>query len=196
MKTIIVITFLILFSGCSYKKTQSTQSLNLRLQTPKEISIYENVPKVLFINKIKGVNYISTRDFIYSDTNGVYGAYAYHKWDEPLSKQIENILTQTFTQSGLFKSVTTSSSILSYDLVLECNIYDFKHIVDDNTSKVILNIELKIIDVKTKQLINSEIFILEKDTQTVDGKGALQAYNLAIQEFVQNALHWLESSLR
>lgn len=189
MKTILILVALILFGGCYSKNSSLMEYSNLRLEIKPQKSANTKSQKVLLVKKPKGVSYIDTRDFIYTDKEGFYSSYAYHKWDEPVSKQLENIFALTLSQSEKFESAITTSSILNYDLVLESNIYEFTHNIQDNQSKVVINIEIKVINAKTKTIVVNQRFKIEENTKSINAQGTLEAYNIALDKLLDKIVN-------
>lgn len=192
MKTILILVALIFFGGCYSKNSSLKENSNLRLEIkPQNPQNIENTksPKVLLVKKPKGVGYIDTRDFIYTDKEGFYSSYAYHKWDEPVSTQLENIFVLALSQSEKFEGAIATSSILNYDLVLESNIYEFTHNIQNNQSKVVINIEIKVINAKTKTIVANKRFKIEENTKSTNAQGALEAYNIALNKLLDKIVN-------
>jgi cholesterol transport system auxiliary component len=182
----------ILFTGCASKSNGEQNSFRL---LESGITYKEDTKKhdlVMLVKKPLGVGYIYNKDLVYSDEEGIYKSYVKHSWDEPLYKQMENMLVLELNKTSIFKSVVSNGSLLKYDLVLESNIYDFYQIIDGDKSKVKVQINLNLLNQKTKNLVDSKTFIIEKELKAITPKEALEAYNEAFAEFINQAVSWLK----
>jgi len=191
MRYLVFITVALFISGCSLKPTPLPQSNDLRLQLVELERQSNRDLGVLKIEKPKGVSYIYSRDFIYSDGEGFYNRYAYHRWAEPLANQLEILMSFSLQKLGIFQAVTTSSSKVSHCYILESSVQNFEHIINDKESKVMVQVEFKLIDTNTRILIDTKSFTIKKKTATKDAKGALNAYNEASVELMNQVASWL-----
>lgn len=191
MRYILFVVMVIFISGCSLKPTPLPQTNELRLQTIMLAKQSQRELGVLKIEKIKGVNYINNKNFVYGDGLGIYHHYAYHRWAEPVANQLETMIAHSLQELGIFQTVTTSSSKVLHNFMLEARVDAFEHIVSQDISKVLITIDLKLIDANTRILIDSKNFTIQKQTPTKDAKGALSAYNEASFELMQQISFWL-----
>lgn len=182
----------ILFTGCASKSNGGQNSFRL---LESGISYTNEIKKsdlVMLVKKPLGVGYIYNKDLVYSDEEGIYKSYVNNTWDEPLYKQLENMMVLELNKTNMFKGVVSNGSLLKYDLVLESNIYDFYQVIEGDKSKVKVQINLNLLNQKTKNLVDSKTFIIEKELKTITPKDALQAYNEAFSEFINQVVSWLK----
>ncbi|MCK9161351.1 MAG: hypothetical protein GX118_06145 [Arcobacter butzleri] len=196
MKTVITLVFCtLIFGACSYKSVTKEQN-NFRLMESSYNIAKEHptINKILQVKKPTGVGYIYNKDLIYSKDDGVYQSYVNNFWDEPLYKQIESRVVFELNKANVFITTLPSISSIKSDLLLEMVVYDFYQIVKEDNSKVKIQITLNLVDKKTKDLISSKNFLVEKELNSITPKEALNSYNQAFEEFIEKAIHWLNKS--
>ena len=95
---IILLAFVLFFSGCSMKYESQTE-VYLKISPQDEVAKSERaLDKVLQVRQIIG----SGTKLAYVDANGFYNFYAYHKWEEPLQFQIQKLLAYDLGRFNLF----------------------------------------------------------------------------------------------
>lgn len=193
MRKISVLCLLItMLIGCM-PKVEISRSVNYLRLAEVEVKTIENpIYDTIKIKSVQGVDYIFTRDFIYSDGKGVYNKYAFHRWQEPVSKQFEHMLFVAIRKSNLFKNVLSKNSEAHYRYLLETEVLKFEQIISDNISKVIVEINVNLIDAKTDNIVSSKIFKSASNVAQIDAKGALEGYNKAVELVINEMVEWLK----
>ncbi|MDY0365840.1 MAG: ABC-type transport auxiliary lipoprotein family protein [Arcobacteraceae bacterium] len=196
MKTVITLVFCtLIFGACSYKNVTKEQNNFRLMESSYNIAKeYPTINKILQVKKPTGVGYIYNKDLIYSKDDGVYQSYVNNFWDEPLYKQIESRVVFELNKANIFITTLPSISSIKSDLLLEMVVYDFYQIVKEDNSKVKIQITLNLVDKKTKDLISSKNFLVEKELNSITPKEALNSYNQAFEEFIEKVIHWLNKS--
>ena len=187
------LVLLILFSGCStthppvvtYKidpqiKTNNKTTLKYPTSTLK-------VSETFVDHSLRGIKikYIDANQREYSYNNSRYA--------QELNLAITNSIIKTIKDAKIFKNVVSYRSKAKAQLYLEVNLYEFMQYFskDEKKSYVKVDIDLDLIDNKTLKIIKSKRFKKQKDTNSADAHGGIEALNETLAEIEKEIIIWL-----
>jgi len=147
--------------------------------------------KTLRISLTQSSQLMQSQSIYYADES--YGEYSYSRsrWAEAPDKQFRHLLEDTIARSELFKGVITYNSQAYNEWLLESKITDFMQYFEGERSYVHLSMQLTLIDQDTRDVISTYYVEKRKKTATADAKGAVEAYNLLVQETLNETVEWL-----
>lgn len=195
MKQALILILLFFINGCAIKPETNSdynQYFSIELSDTNDIN-FKNSEQIIKIQKPVGERFLNTKKIVYTEQKNELYPYAKSFWSEPLASQYVFLLSQSLEKSNLFKGVVTNSSKLSPDLFLESKINSFKHIIRGENSYVEFSVTLNLI--AYDELISSKSFHYTKPTQTIDAKGAVWAYSLVFNEFLNELKIWISENL-
>ncbi len=182
MKRVYIIIFVIfIFNGCIPK---SKHQINLY-----NISQCANISGTTKVNKILKLRYpLSLGAFggsrIYYKRGGLTSYYQYSRWSDSLNSMIYKSILETLLKSKKYKDVISYNSSIKADLVLEVNILDFYHIVDNNKSYLLVKIAIKLTDEKSAKLIKSKLFTYKKELKVANAKNLYKVAKELLNNFL------------
>ncbi|NPA28052.1 MAG: hypothetical protein GXN91_03275 [Epsilonproteobacteria bacterium] len=193
MRGVFSIILVIFFAACSVKKLEPLKLYTLNIPKVQKVlnSPYKNKTlKVVYPLSI-GVNLGYKISYLYlKDGDGGY--YVNSQFKETLSYQLTRILLDTLSQSGLFKSVVPYDSDIIEDLRLESTVFRVEHQVrEDNSSYAVVDIEFRLVDMESREILKSKRFRYTKECKTTDAKGFIEALNEIFEELSQDLIDWL-----
>lgn len=191
MKYILWISIFLFLQGCSVKESP------MRVYTLDGNTDFKTYGHK-FKNKIIKVSYPQSlkermnqnMQFSYSDLES--GSYQNSEWSNNVGQLLQGIFIQTLQQSGLFKGVTSYTSIMQEDYRLESTVFDFSHRVRGNASHAIVTVQFSLIETNSGKMVKSKLFNYAVPTTTIDANGYVNATNIALSKLNRDLISWLE----
>jgi ABC-type uncharacterized transport system auxiliary subunit len=150
------------------------------------------VEKILQVRLLSG-NFTTTK-LMYKTVDGIYHAYGQHRWERPLGQQFQHLLAASLASGNLFHDVTTQTSRVQPDFVLESDILEYEqHLLSNNSSKVRLHVRIRIVEARTSQSVAHRFFTFEAPAPEHTAQGALHAYNATFEVLTRAVDGWLKT---
>jgi len=120
---------------------------------------------------------------VYSSGNESMGAYEYHRWAEPPTEMIEEVLLRELRASGRYRSVNFLRSGARGDYVLSGRLYDFKE-VSGSPLLARVTFELTMRDNKTASTVWNHYYSHDEPVSGKDVPAVVAALNRNVQRGV------------
>lgn len=146
------------------------------------------LPVTLLIGRVTSPPLYREDQIVYSSGGESMGTYEYHRWAEPPTEMIREILLRQLRASGRFRSVYMLSSNVRGDYVLHGHLYDFKG-VEGAAARVTMELELH--DLKTGASVWTHFYSHDEPTS----KKEIDAIVAALDHNVQQGIAEFRSSL-
>ncbi|HTQ61584.1 MAG TPA: ABC-type transport auxiliary lipoprotein family protein [Candidatus Solibacter sp.] len=148
------------------------------------------VPITLLIGRMTGPAIYREGQIVYSSGGESMGLYEYHRWVEPPTEMIQEILLRQLRASGRYRGVYTLRSDIHGDYLLHGRIYDFKEISGSAiASRVTMELELR--EIKSHTVVWTHFYTHD---EAVAGKG-IDAVVEALDKNVQQGVTEMLASL-
>ena len=188
MKKYILLTTILIMTGCSIKTTPLNSydlSGNSFISSAKEHK-----------NRVLKVKYPSSLDAlgsskIFYKRDGVTSYYLYSQWSAPLNRLIYSQLVKNITASNRFKSVVGYSSEVSPDLNLETQIIDFYHVVEGENSYADISVKARLVNAKNAKIVKEKLFHYILNVENLNAKSFISTAKKAIEKFNQDLIKFL-----
>ncbi|HEX5670037.1 MAG TPA: ABC-type transport auxiliary lipoprotein family protein [Sulfuricurvum sp.] len=197
MKTIFttVITAFII-TGCS---TTSPQISEYTLTTEKpqaQHSTSETSSKTLQYQRIKAPASLSSKSILYIKNDQEIGSYLYSTWIDSPVIMMERSTLGALQESRLFANVIPIYSQTKGDYVLESDLNALYHrILDTTSSEGTIDITYRLIDLNTRQCIESKRFVVTNPSDTQDAKGGVKALKKSMEILNGQIVLWLNQTI-
>lgn len=193
MRWIIIGLVLLGLSGCSLKPTPSPLVGDLKLSAVTlEAAQKPLVKKILQVRLLSGN--LTTTKLMYKTVGGVHHAYGQHRWERPLGQQFQHLLAASLASGNVFRDVTTHTSKVRPDFVLESDILEYEqHLLGKTRSKVRLHVRIRIVESHTSQSVAHRFFTFEAPVPEHTALGALHAYNATFEALTHAVNAWLKT---
>lgn len=169
-------------SGCLTKEVPSFNTYSLSLNNSKPQTSLQTKDS-LFVATPKTIASLNSTAIFYSATAHRQEAYALSKWSDTPAKMIQQLLTQKLSQTNTYRFVTSSKLKTRASITVNSELIEFKQYVNNNDSKVVLNIRVY----KTKQNETvSKNFMYEMKSKR-SAQGAVSAWNELVNQFLEDA---------
>ena len=164
-----------------------------QLSAPRETSspvAGDPIPVTLLVGLLRSSHLYREDRLVYATANEQMGTYQVHRWVEPPTEMMRELLWRSLRESRRFSAVSLLSSNSRGDFLLQGYLYDFKEISGSNLGAR-LNLELELHDMKTGAIVWTRT--CNRD-EPVTGKG-VPAVVAALDEDAQNCVSDAEASL-
>jgi len=138
----------------------------------------------LLLGPITTSNLYRDDHIVYTSEGQAMGVYEYHRWAEPPSELINDVLLRELQLSGHFQHVYSMRSDTRGDYVLRGRLYDLRE-VSESTLAARVSFEFELRDSKTGTAVWSRNY---SHDEPVDGKN-VNAVVAAMDRNVQSGLH-------
>jgi ABC-type uncharacterized transport system auxiliary subunit len=131
-------------------------------------------------------------DHIVYTTNGeAMGTYEYHRWAEPPSEMISDVLLQELQESDRYQHVYSLRSDTRGDYVLRGRLYDFREVAGNGlTARVAFEFELR--DSKTGTTVWSRSYSHDEPVDRKDVSAVVAALDRNVQSGLREVMRGLE----
>jgi len=187
---------LFLFNGCSQKTVQKTDIYTLKFQQNENTK-----PTIMISNKTleimlpQSTKEIRKNKILYAKNFFQRESYAYSRWSDTPNKMLAQFLISKLDQSGIFNAVLAAHSPVDADLLLQSTIEDFYQYFEDNQAYAIVKIRFFLIDKKDKNILSKHYFSAKIPSDSLDAKGGVKAFHIAIEQITDDVKTWLISAL-
>lgn len=194
MKTFLLLSVMLLLAGCSTHTTPTIRHI-LSIKAPIQSPIH--IPKSIKIGMPSSTTHLVTDSIRYTQSNGESGAYLYSAWNNPPVIMVEESLFSTLERSALFTVVIPYSSLGQTDYLLESTLMSFQHtIIDADSSEGLIDISMRIIDLKTKKIIATRRFTIATPAKRNNAAGGVSALQEGLDTLNTQTRQWLETTLK
>jgi len=189
---LLVLTTLLLLSGCSVKDTALkpyTYTLEPMLKIESFTVHNKDVLKVAYIDAPSGLN---SRSIAYKK-DGAILPYKYGTWSETAPLKLQYLITEALQDQHHFESVISGTSMASNNLVLEPVLQNFEEVFrEDGTSYAYVSIRFRLVEIKTGEVLGSIKLSSKKDVTNTNGAaGAVEAFNTATADVIKSLSIWI-----
>ncbi len=188
MKKTILLTTILLITGCSVKTTTLKSydlSSNVNIASLK---VHNN--RVLMVNYPVSLDALGSSKIFYKRA-GITSYYLYSQWSSPLNRLIYSQLIKNLTNAHIFKSVIGYNSEANSDVILETQIIDFYHIIDGDKSYADISIKARLINAKNSNIIKEKLFHYRLNVDKLNAKSFIATAKKAIAEFNKDLINFI-----
>jgi len=168
----------------------TTYTLSPKVYKKVSYSKYQN--RTLRVDYPKGIEESMGSKIYYQDSNLQESYYLYSQWSKSLNRILMGVLVDTLQNSNLFKRVVDYSSTAEVDLILETSIYKFEHKIEPNSSFANIEIEVRLLNANSNQVIKSKIFKYQTPCTSTDARGFIEASNRSMESFGRDLISFLQ----
>jgi ABC-type uncharacterized transport system auxiliary subunit len=131
------------------------------------------IPITLLIGRLTGPALYHEDQIVYSSGGESMGTYEYHRWAEPPTEMIAEIVLRQLRASGHYRGVYTLRSDMQGDFLLHGRLYDFKEVAGSSiVGRVTMELELR--NIKTGNTVWTHFYSHDEPAEGKD-VGALVA---------------------
>jgi ABC-type uncharacterized transport system auxiliary subunit len=182
-----LVSFLVL--GCGAARPAKYYELTLPAEYAADpgTNVY---PVTILMGPITSSHLYREDHLVYSSNGENMGIYEYHRWAEPPTEMIQDVLLRALRSSGRYRSIYAQRSSMRGDYLLRGHLYEFKEVTAPSLSaRFALELELR--DTKTGDTVWNHLY---NHDEPVSGK-TVSAVVAALNRNVQRATSEFTASL-
>jgi ABC-type uncharacterized transport system auxiliary subunit len=150
-----VVIALAIAATVSYGCGAIPESKYYQLAAPGEASpasVSDPLPVTLLVGPLRASHLYREDRLVYATDSEEMGTYQVHRWAEPPTEMLQELLWRSLRASQRYRAVYLLSSSSHGDFLLQGNLYDFKEL-SGSTLAARLNMELELREVKTGAIV-------------------------------------------
>jgi ABC-type uncharacterized transport system auxiliary subunit len=144
-------------------------------------------PVTLLIGRLTGPALYREDEIVYSSGGEGMGTYEYHRWAEPPTEMIAEIMLRQLRASGHYRGVYTLRSDIHGDFLLHGRLYDFKE-VSGSSEVARVTMELELRNVKTATTVWTHFYSHDEPTAGKNVDAIVAALDKNVQQGIAECL--------
>jgi ABC-type uncharacterized transport system auxiliary subunit len=139
------------------------------------------LPITLLIGRLTGPALYREDEIVYSSGGEGMGTYEYHRWAEPPTEMIAEIMLRQLRASGHYRAIYTLRSDVHGDFLLHGRLYDFKE-VSEKSDAARVTMELELRNIKTATTVWTHFYSHDEPTTGKDVDAIVAALDKNVQQ--------------
>jgi ABC-type uncharacterized transport system auxiliary subunit len=180
----ITICMLMLAAGLAAGCGAARPSKYYQLTVPGDMAPAANanpVPITLLIGRMTGSALYREDQIVYSSGGQSMGTYEYHRWAEPPTEMIAEILLRQLRASGQYRGVYTLRSDVHGEFLLHGRLYDFKE-VSGSSEVARVTMELELRNIKAGTTVWTHFYTHDEPASGKDVSAIVAALDKNVQQ--------------
>jgi ABC-type uncharacterized transport system auxiliary subunit len=140
-----------LAAGCTTARAPRYYRLSLAPATRQSSAV--PVPVSILVGRLSAPRILRDDRVVYGMSDVEIGVDEYHRWTEPPTEMIEDLLVQQLRHSGQYKSVQRISSTARGDYLLRGRLSSLNEVDDPAGIKARFNVQLELFDPKSGSVV-------------------------------------------
>jgi ABC-type uncharacterized transport system auxiliary subunit len=145
-----------MLAGCVTARSPRYYYLNAPTVEPQANA--QQFPVILLVGRLSAPRVLRDDRVVYGMTDVELGVDEYHRWSEPPTEMIEELLVTLLRRSGQYKSVQKISSTARGDFLLRGHLASFNEIDSPNGIVARFNIQLELFDQKNGMVVWTQAY--------------------------------------
>ena len=143
----------------------------------------EQRPVSLLVSRVSAPAILRDERVVYRNGSNEMGTYEYHRWAEPPTEMIAEIMLRQLRASGHYRGVYTLRSDMHGDFLLHGRLYDFKEITGSSmVGRVTMELELR--NIKTGGIVWTHFYSHDEPASGKDVSALVAALDKNVQQGV------------
>jgi ABC-type uncharacterized transport system auxiliary subunit len=149
------------------------------------------IPITLLIGRLTGPALYREDEIVYSSGGEGMGTYEYHRWAEPPTEMIAEIMLRQLRASGHYRGVYTLRSDIHGDFLLHGRLYDFKE-VSGSSEVARVTMELELRNVKSATSVWTHFYSHDEPTAGKNVDAIVASLDKNVQQGIAECLASLD----
>lgn len=181
----------LLLSSCSiFPPVKTDNYTSYVINTVPDVTRQSSGHKTLYVSQVAANPFYDTNEMAYSTQPYQVDYFAKNKWSEPPAKMLRPLIIQSLQNTKHFHAVTSTTSSVSYDYILNVKLIELRQLFICKSSFVILKINAEIINARSGKIIASRRFVIRKSVRYLSPFGGVVAINKAVEEMLKELDHF------
>ena len=184
-----LIFFVVIAAGCTTARAPRYYFLTAAPVSPQANA--SRLPVTILVGRLSAPRILRDDRVVYGMTDVEMGVDEYHRWTEPPTEMIEQLLVEHLRRSGQYKSVQRISSTARGDYLLRGHLTSLNEWNDPAGIKARFNVQLELFDQKAGTVVWTDSYSHDEPVE----KKSVSAVVEALQKNVNTGIAQLTGSL-
>jgi ABC-type uncharacterized transport system auxiliary subunit len=184
-----LIFFVVIAAGCTTARAPRYYFLTAAPVSPQANA--SRLPVTILVGRLSAPRILRDDRVVYGMTDVEMGVDEYHRWTEPPTEMIEQLLVEHLRRSGQYKSVQRISSTARGDYLLRGHLTSLNERNDPSGIKARFNVQLELFDQKAGIVVWTDSYSHDEPVE----KKSVSAVVEALQKNVNTGIAQLTGSL-
>jgi ABC-type uncharacterized transport system auxiliary subunit len=184
-----LIFFVVIAAGCTTARAPRYYFLTAAPVSPQANA--SRLPVAILVGRLSAPRILRDDRVVYGMTDVELGVDEYHRWTEPPSEMIEQLLVEHLRRSGQYKSVQRISSTARGDYLLRGHLTSLNEWNDPAGIRARFNVQLELFDQKAGAVVWTDSYSHDEPVE----KKSVSAVVEALQKNVNTGIAQLTGSL-
>ncbi len=185
----------IFFSGCALNLSAPEKThYRFVLEKPK-VTPHHRRQSRFGVNTITSSGFIDSRRIVFSKRNGQVGYYQLSSWTETPAREFGDALLLALEESGMFQSVTRSTSGAIADYQLNGELLDCSHNLKTEEHNIELSLRVEILEMSSRNIIASRVFSIKTPVGADQVSAVVHGFSLASSQLLQEVVNWIDEAV-
>src|SRR6266478_19863 len=190
-----LIFFVVIAAGCTTARAPRYYFLAATPVSPQANA--SRLPVSILVGRLSAPRILRDDRVVYGMSDVELGVDEYHRWTEPPTEMIEQLLVERLRRSGQYKSVQRISSTARGDYLLRGHLSSLNEIDDPAGIKARFNIQLELFDQKAGSVVWTDSYShddpVAKKTVTAVVESLQKNVNAGIEQLTANLAQYFSS---
>jgi ABC-type uncharacterized transport system auxiliary subunit len=184
-----LIFFVVIAAGCTTARAPRYYFLTASPASPQANA--SQFPVTILVGRLSAPRILRDDRVVYGMTDVEMGVDEYHRWTEPPTEMIEQLLVEHLRRSGQYKSVQRISSTARGDYLLRGHLTSLNERDDPGGIKARFNVQLELFDQKAGTVVWTDSYSHDEPVE----KKSVSAVVESLQKNVNTGITQLTGSL-
>ncbi|MCP5159688.1 MAG: membrane integrity-associated transporter subunit PqiC [Gammaproteobacteria bacterium] len=191
------LVMLVILTGCTLPQDQSSppQTYLLGRGVVAPTPVRRPSGKILLVTVSKEAPGFDSQRIAYTREPLTLDYYHDSVWSDTPAKMLLPVLVQAFEATGAFKAVVSPPSPVLADLRVDVDVIRLQQEFMTRPSQVRLTARIKVVEMKSRQVLGTQIFEAVEPAPSENAHGGAQAANAAVQKMLNGMVPFALSYL-
>ena len=173
---------------------QSPQEENNQGQTAVEPTSGCN--KSLVLKAMASNALLGSKRIVFAPKPYERGFYQYASWVEPPPQRLTAVLRHALESAKEFSSVSDLGSGIRAGLVLNTELVEFSHDVEQSPGRVVVSVDADLVEASTREVIKARTFSCSHQVEDFTANGAVKSFIACSEKIIAEVVKWTTSSCK
>lgn len=188
----------LMLTGCTLPQDPAPPQQGYLLQVhnfPPLAATSKSKRRVLLVNVSKTAPGFDSRNIAYTSAPPKLDYYRDSVWSDTPANMLQPILVQAFERTGAFKAVVAPPAPGLADVRVDVDVVRLQQEFMTRPSQVRIVARLKVVDMKTRHVLDTRLFEAVAPAPSDDAAGAAQAAGVALERLLSEMLPFALKSM-
>jgi ABC-type uncharacterized transport system auxiliary subunit len=186
-----------IFTGCSLLRPDSSGIQKYYVLAENDAARARTGRRLntrLLISPTTAAAFINTQRIVFSKETGTRGYYQLAGWTQSIPRRFTDLLISRLERTEIFESVASTTSGTTARFLLATELTEFYHDAVQQPGSVKVGVRAQLIDRRKRIIVSQKSFHQSIAVAHYDAGGAVQGFNRAVAQTLDEIVIWLEQT--